>query len=135
MKYLFYFFIFLTFIFCLIRLFFNIYYYNKENISKGVIKKIEVFEGDTEAPTKFTYKVIDNNGNYFEEVNTDYFDVKKGDSVRFRKIYGNYSKMIRIIKINGKKNNTYYNYADYLSIIYMLIIIVGYVFVKKIIQK
>lgn len=97
---------------CFIRTFYGIVNYKCNDTSFGII--IERLQNSRSRGNSYLYYKIKgtNNAIYFhnDEIKPALYE---NDTVQFR--YLHYSNSVRILKANGKKIQSYYNFADYFS--------------------
>jgi|GEM_PF-1516829 len=116
------------------RVIVNIFYYEPNNLSSGVVYRVDVFsDGDGFNSRRAFYLKNENRDEYngvYGEKND--FSLKKNDTVEFRKLYNG---SVRVINKNGKKAQNYFGFWDYGSIITLIIILYFYFWFPKWFKK
>lgn len=137
-KILFHGFILILFLVSLTRIINNITYSKENNMGKGVIYDSKSYKRSINSATTYTFLIIDKNGIKYEDggdSDTKEYGFVIGDTVMFRKLHNGDSKSVRMIKRNGEQVRNYYDFVDYASVGVVILIILGYIFIPKILKK
>ena len=112
------------------RVIVNFCYFDNYNLLEGKVETVEVFTGVDGYSTRRSFYLCGQEGKRETGVNSekDKWFVKEGDRVLYRKLYNG---SVRIVEVNGKKSQNYYEVWDYLSLVLLIAMIAIYVYLKK----
>jgi hypothetical protein len=136
-KIIFHGFILIIFLVSLMRIINNITYSKENNMGKGVIYDSDSYKRSGNSARVYTYYIVDKNGKKYEDggsSDTVEYGFLIGDTVTFRKLHNGDSKSVRMIKRNGEQIRNYYGFVDYASVICIILIILGYIFIPKLLK-
>ena len=137
-KILFHGFIFAVFLVSLTRIINNITYSKENNRGKGVIYDSDSYKRSGNSARVHTYYIVDKNGKKYEDggdSDTIEYGFLIGDTVVFRKLHYGDPQSVRMLKRNGEQVRNYYGFVDYASVAIVILIILGYIFIPKILKK
>jgi hypothetical protein len=137
-KIIFHGFILIIFLVSLKRIINNITYKKEINIDKGVIYDRESYKGSANSAKTYTYSIVDEDGKKYEDSgnsDTVEYGFLIGDTVTFRKLHNGDPKSVRMIERNGEQVRNYYGFVDYASAVCIILIILGYIFIPKLLKK
>ncbi|MBS7233024.1 hypothetical protein KHA90_18540 [Flavobacterium psychroterrae] len=135
-KIIFHGFVLLLFLVFLQRIIVNIKYYN-EDLVKGIIYDSSSYKRGSNSATTYTYFIKDKIGKKYEDggsSDTAEYGFLIGDRVTFRKLHNGSSTSVRMIKRNGEQVRNYYGFVDYASVICIILLILGYIFIPKLLK-
>lgn len=137
-KILFHGFIFTVFLVSVTRIINNITHSEHNNIDKGVIYDSDSYKRSGNSARVYNYYIVDKNGKKYEDggnSDTIKYGFLIGDTVVFRKLHYGDPQSVRMIKRNGEQVRNYYGFVDYASVVIVILIILGYIFIPKILKK
>jgi hypothetical protein len=130
-------FILILFLVFLQRIAVNIIYINKNNLGEGKIYDSSSYKRSINSATTYSFSIIDKNGVKYHDSgdsDTNQYGFSIGDKVVFRILHNGDSKAVRIIKRNGEQVRNYYGFVDYASVISVILIILGYIYIPKLLK-
>ncbi|CAA9199559.1 hypothetical protein [Flavobacterium collinsii] len=137
-KIIFHGFILIIFLVSLKRIINNIVYNKENNIGKGVIYDSSSYKRSANSAKTYTYSIVDEDGKKYEDSgnsDTVEYGFLIGDTVTFRKLHNGDPKSVRMIERNGEQVRNYYGFVDYASVVCIILIILGYIFIPKLLKK
>jgi len=136
-KILFHGFVLLLFLVFLQRIVTNIIYNSENNLGEGIIYDYSSYKRGGNSATTYTYFIRDKNGRKYEDggdSDTNEYGFLIGDKVVFRKLHNGGSNSVRMIKRNGEQVRNYYGFVDYASVVSVILIILGYIYIPKLLK-
>jgi hypothetical protein len=109
------------------RVYLHIRFYDRNDISSGIVKAIKY--DSSKNHTYSYYEIYGKDNNEYKESDQINYNINMGDKVTFRILH--FSNSARILTVNGYKVNSYYGFADYFSIFYIVMIIIFVVYKYK----
>ena len=131
-------FVLIIFLLSLKRIINSIIYSKENNIGKGVIYDSDSYKRGANSAKTYTYSIIDKNGKKYEDSgnsDTIEYGFLIGDTVTFRKLHSGDPESVRMIERNGQKVRDYYGFVDYACALCIVLIILGYIFIPKLLKK
>jgi len=127
----------ILFLVSLQRIVINTIYTSKNNLGEGKIYDSSSYKQSTNSARTYSYSIIGKDGAKYEDSgdsDTNQYGFLIGDEVVFRILHNGDSKSVRMIKRNGEQVRNYYGFIDYASVISVILIILGYIYIPKLLK-